>query len=77
MHVFHDPGGDRRGETQGEPDAEIDDGKSNQLLDQAVLDAEIEDRQETANNDDVDDAHSNFILRSPKLVNYRIFANSK
>ena len=62
--VFEDPRGGRRGEFQGERDAEIDDGDGDQLADEAVLDAEVEGGQEAAEDDDVDDSHDNSDLHA-------------
>ena len=52
------PGGHGRGEFQRERNAKIDDGYCDQLADQAVLDAEVKDGQETADDDDIDDTHN-------------------
>ena len=55
--VLQDPVGDGRGEAERKPDAEIDDRQGDQLLDESVLGADVECRKETAQDDDVDDAH--------------------
>ena len=65
--MFHHPFSHRSGEAERERNAEIQHGKGHQLFDKSVFDAEIEDRQKTAYDDDIDDTHGNDFTFGAKI----------